>query len=197
MRVGVSENRPWATLPTGGGGGGLEGALAAELARDLGAKIDWVRAPESNLLEALALHELDLVIGGFTNTALRGRQVAMTHAYYTDTVVVGVPTGAPRLRRLAGQPVFIHAVDPAVAAFVRAFGGTPRPIPDLAQASGLVAAPTWQLPSLGMSSGGITLREVDHVLAVPPGENAWRRYVERSVAKRVAGIGEILRTQRP
>jgi polar amino acid transport system substrate-binding protein len=197
MRVGVSENRPWTTLPTGGGGGGLEGALAAELARDLSARIEWVRAPESHLLEALALHELDLVIGGFTNAALRNGRVAITRPFYTDTLVVGAPTGVRPLRRLAGQQVSIRAADPAIAAFVRAFGGVPHPIPDLAQAPGLVAAPSWQLPSLGMSPAGITLREVGHVLAVPPGENAWKTYVERSLAKRVRVIGEILRTQRP
>jgi polar amino acid transport system substrate-binding protein len=197
IRVGVSENRPWTTLPTGGGGGGIEGALAAELARDLGAKIEWVRAPESQLLEALALHELDLVIGGFTDAAPWKGRVAVTRPIYTDTIVVGAPPGAPRQRRLAGRAVAIRAADPVTAAYVRAFGGVPRPMAELGQAPGLVAAPTWQLPSLALAPAGITLREVRHVIATPPGENAWKSYVERSVAKRKAAIGEILRTARP
>lgn len=197
IRVGVSENQPWTTLPTGGGGGGIEGALAAELARDLGAKIEWVRAPESQMLEALALHELDLVIGGFTDAAPWKGRVAVTRPIYTDTIVVGAPPGAPPVQRLNGRAVSIRAADPATAAFVRAFGGVPRPLVELGYAPGLVAAPTWQLPSLGLAPAGLTLREVRHVIATPPGENAWKSYVERSVAKRIPAIGEILRTARP
>jgi polar amino acid transport system substrate-binding protein len=197
MRVGVSENQPWTTLPTGGGAGGLEGALAAELAKDLGAKIEWVRAPESQLLEALSLHELDLVIGGLTDAVAWKGRVALTRPMYTDTVVVGSLPGARRLRRLSGQRVAIRAADPATGAFVRAVGGVPQPMTELGFAPALVAAPTWHLPSLGMAPAGITLREVRHVMATPPGEKAWKRYVERSLAKRTSMIAEILRTVRP
>ncbi len=197
IRVGVSENRPWTTLPSGGGGGGLEGALAAEVARDLGAKVEWVRASESRLLEALALHELDLVIGGLTDATPWRSRVALTRPFYVDTVVIAGPQGAPRMRRLNGQSVAIRAAEPATGALVRASGGTPLPLPDLGHAPGLAAAPTWQLPALGMTPVGITLHEARHVLATPRGENAWRAFVEASVAKRVTVIAEILRTERP
>ncbi len=197
MRVGVVEHRPWTTLPSGGGAGGLEGALAAEVAKDLGAKIAWVRAPESQLLEALALYELDLVIGGLTDaTPWKGR-VALTRSFYTDTIVVGAPAGTPRLRRLTGRTVATAASEPATGAFVRALGGVPQAMSELGQAPGLVAAPTWQLPGLALAPAGVTLREVRHVMATPPRENAWRAFVEQSVAKRVGMIGEILRTARP
>jgi polar amino acid transport system substrate-binding protein len=197
IRVGVSENQPWTTLPAGGGGGGIEGALAAELAKDLGAKIDWVRAPESQLLEALALHELDLVIGGLTDAVPWKGRVAITRPIYTDTIVVAALPGMPLVRRLNGRAVAIRTADPVTGAFVRALGGVPRPVSDLGYAPGLVAAPTWQLPSLGMAPAGITVREVRHVIATPPGEHAWKAYVEQSLAKRVGIMAEILRTTRP
>lgn len=185
-------------MPTGGGAGGLEGALAAELARDLRARIEWVRAPESQLLEALSLHELDLVIGGLTDASPWKQRVAFTRPFYTDTIVVGAPVGAPPLRRrLDGRTVAIRLGEPATGAFVRALGGVARPMPDIGHAAGLVAAPTWQLPSIGYAPVGIMLREARHVMALPPGEKAWRAYVEQSLARRTPMIAEILRTSRP
>ncbi|MDQ3951208.1 MAG: transporter substrate-binding domain-containing protein [Gemmatimonadota bacterium] len=197
MRVGVVENQPWTTLPTGGGAGGLEGALAAELARELGARVEWVRATESQLMEALKLHELDLAIGGLTDVSPWKQHVAFTKPFYTDTIVVGAPIGMTPLRSLRGQAVAVSTRDPAARGYVRKKGGVPRPIADLGQAPGLVAAPTWQLPSLGYSSAGITLHKAHHVMAAPPGENAWLAQIERSLRLRMPVIPEILRTSRP
>ncbi|MDQ3995408.1 MAG: transporter substrate-binding domain-containing protein [Gemmatimonadota bacterium] len=198
LRVGVVENPPWTTWPTGGGAGGIEGALAAEVARDLGAQIEWVRAPESHLLEALSFHELDLVIGGLTDAAPWKSRITFTGPYYTDTVVIAAPPGTVSLRpRLDGRTVAIRLADPAIGAFVRALGGVPQPMPDIGRAIGLVAAPTWQLPRLGYAPAGITLRQTRHVMAVPPGEDAWRAFVEGSLAKRTAIIAGVLRMARP
>jgi polar amino acid transport system substrate-binding protein len=194
----VVENPPWTTLPTGGGAGGIEGALAAEVARDLGARIEWVRAPESHLLEALAFHELDLVIGGLTDAIPWKGRVAFTRPFYTDTIVVGVLPGMPRLpRRLNGRKVAIRLTDPATAAFVRAVGGVPQPLPNIGHTVGLVAAPTWQLPRMGFVPSGITLREARHVMALPPREDAWRAFVEASLGKRTSIIAEVLRMSQP
>jgi polar amino acid transport system substrate-binding protein len=196
MRVGAVEHRPWTTLPSGGGAGGIEGALVAEVARDLGARIEWVRGPESRLLHALELGELDVVIGGLTDANPWSRRVAFTKPIYTDTIVVGgVPRPVP-LRELGGQRVAVLPGDP-VAAYVRRKGGAPWKVPDLGMAPTLVAAPTWQLPSFGYAPTGITLHEARHVIAVAPGDDAWLEAVEQSLAKRRSMIGEVLRVSRP
>jgi len=197
MRVGVFERRPWTTLPTKGGAGGLEGALVAELARELGAKIEWVRATESQLLEALKMRELDLVIGGLTADSPWAQHVAFTKPFYTDTIVVGAPPGTRRLEKLDGQSVSFHAREPVIGGYVRKKGGVPRPVPELGQAQGLLAAPTWQLPSLAVGPAGITLHETHHVIAATPGENAWLMRIEQSIATRKRFVGMILRTSRP
>jgi polar amino acid transport system substrate-binding protein len=195
MRVGVVEARPWTTV-TAGGAGGIEGALIAETARELRARIEWVRAPESQLLRALELGELDVVIGGLTDEDPWKWRVAFTEPMYTDTIVVGGPQQTTRLRELAGHTVAVLPGDPA-AAYVRRKGGVPRTITDLAMAPGLVAAPTWHLPSLGLEPTGITLYKARHVIALAPGDKAWRETVERSLAKRTAFIPEVLRMSRP
>ena len=197
MRVGVVERRPWTTLPAGGGAGGLEGALVAELARELGARIEWVRSTESQLLEALRLRELDIVIGGLTDGSPWARHVAFTKPFYTDTIVVGAPPGTTRLRSLDGRAVAVHAREPELAAYVRKQGGVPQPVSELGRAAGLVAAPTWQLPSLALGPAGITLHEIRHVMAAAPGENAWLMRIEQSIAVRKPAIPSILRTSRP
>jgi polar amino acid transport system substrate-binding protein len=195
MRVGVVDHRPWTTV-TPGGAGGIEGALIAETARELRARIEWVRAPESQLLRALELRELDVVIGGLTDESPWRWRVAFTKPIYTDTIVVGGPEPAASLRELRGQAVAVLPGDPA-AAYVRRKGGVPRTIADLAQAPGLVATPTWQLPSLALRPTEITLYRARHVIAVAPGDDPWREAVERSLAKRTPFIAEVLRVSRP
>jgi polar amino acid transport system substrate-binding protein len=197
MRVGVVEHRPWTTLPTGGGAGGIEGALIAELARELGARIEWVRATESQLLDALELRELDVVIGGLTDALPWKERVAFTRPFYTDTIVVGGPPGLTVRRDLRGQRLVVRASDPALAGYVRKKGGVPVPIPDVGHAVGLVAVATWQLPSLGFASSGIVIHEAKHVMAASPGENAWLVRIEQSISRRKAAIPEILRTSFP
>ena len=197
MRVGVVEHRPWTTVTPRGAAGGLEGALAAELARELSAKVEWVRAAESELFEALELRELDLVIGGFTDASPWKQHVAFTKPFYTDTIVIGAPLGAPRVTSVEGRTVFYRASEPTVAAYVRKKGGVPRAVAELDDATGLVAAATWQLASLALGSTGITLHEEHHVMAAPPGENAWLSRIERSIQARKAAIPEVLRTTRP
>jgi polar amino acid transport system substrate-binding protein len=196
MRVGVVEHPPWTNLPPRGGPWGIEGALVAELARDLGARIEWARGPESQLLRALEVGELDVVIGGLTDANPWKRRVAFTKPMYTDTIVVGGPERSTPLHDLKGQAVAVLPGDPA-AAYVRRKGGVPRTIADLAQAPGLVAAPTWRLPGLAFHPTGVTLYEARHVIAVSPGDDAWRETVEKSLAKRTALIPEVLRTSRP
>lgn len=193
MWVGVVEHRPWTTVTSGGGAGGIEGALVAEVARDLRARIEWVRAPESRLLRALELGELDVVIGGLTDENPWKRRVAFTKPIYTDTIVVGGPERSTPLRELGGQTVAVLPGDPA-AAYVRREGGIPRTIADLGHWPGLVAAPTWLLPSLGFAPSSVSLYKARHVIAVVPGDDVWLASIERSLAKRTPLIAEILRT---
>jgi polar amino acid transport system substrate-binding protein len=196
MRVGVVEHRPWTTLPSGGGAGGVDGVLVAEVARDLGAQIEWVRAPESQLLHALELGELDIVIGGLTDGNPWGERVAFTRPTYTDTIVVGGVGRSEPLGELEGQTVAVLPGHPA-AAYVRRKGGVPRTVAELGMSPGLVAAPTWLLPSLGFLPTGVTLYEAHHVIALTPGDDAWMNAVEGSLEKRRPLIPDVLRGSRP
>src|SRR5919202_2553929 len=102
MRVGIVAEAPWVT-DSAGTGGGIEGKLAAELGRRFGARAEWVRRPEAELLLAISRRELDLVIGGLVDALPWKQKVAFTRPYYTDTIVLAVHPGPPSLSDLDGQ----------------------------------------------------------------------------------------------
>ena len=118
LRVGFVVDTPWVTAAEQGAGG-VEGAIVAELARGLGARVSWTHASETPLLTALHDGDLDLVIAGLTKESPWAAKASFTRPYYVDTTVV---------------------------------------------------------------EGERT--EVPHVVAVPPGENAWQVHVERVLESR-------------
>lgn len=87
LRVGFVVDTPWVT-EAGQGAGGIEGAIAAELARGLGARIAWTHASETPLLTALHDGDLDLVIAGLTKDSPWAAKASFTRAYYVDTTMV-------------------------------------------------------------------------------------------------------------
>jgi polar amino acid transport system substrate-binding protein len=87
LRVGFVVDTPW-VAEAGQGAGGIEGAIATQLARSVGAGIAWRHGSETPLLTALHDGELDLVIAGLTAESPWTAKVAFTKPYYVDTVVV-------------------------------------------------------------------------------------------------------------
>ena len=192
MRVGVVIDTPW-TKDSAGVIGGIEGAMARALAESLGSRIEWIRAPEGELLAALHHRELDLVIGGLRATSPWKQQVALTRPYYADTVSVGGAQNQAPPATLDKLPVSLRQGDPA-AAEVRKKGGVPRFVPQLDSVRGPIAAPTWKLSQLGRRANAtLRLMEDQHVLAAAPGENAFLMRVELMLIARQAEVPTLLR----
>ena len=128
LRVGFVVDTPWVT-ESGKGAGGVEGVIAAELARGLGARIAWTHASETPLLTALHDGDLDLVIAGLTEESPWAAKASFTRPYYVDTITVNSERS-----------------------------------------------------------------EVPHVVAVPPGENAWQVHVERVLESRKDDLAALRHT---
>jgi polar amino acid transport system substrate-binding protein len=144
MRVGISDNPPW-TLVEAGRVDGVESMLVEDLARELGARIEWIHGTENELLDALHRFELDLVIAGLTDDTPWTGKVGLSQAYVETSSLVGVPQDVePVGDDIEGREVAVPLGN-AVAAHVRSEGGTPQPVPDLTAARLLVAAEDWQL----------------------------------------------------
>lgn len=87
LRVGFVVDTPWVTA-VGAGAGGIEGTIAAELARGLGAQISWTHGSETPLLTALHDGDLDLVIAALTKDSPWAAKASFTRPYYVDTTTV-------------------------------------------------------------------------------------------------------------
>ena len=196
MRVGMVVDTPWVT-DSAGGAGGIEGALTRAIAADVHANIAWVHGTEASLLESVRERELDLVIGGFTATSPYSKHVAFTKPYYTDTVQVAGAPGGVAPRSLEHLRVAVRPGDPT-AAQIRHEKGTPLTVADLATTREAVAAPTWRLAQLArVGNPGLELAQQTHVLAVPPGENAWLVRVERLLRDHKGQVPTLLRSTHP
>jgi polar amino acid transport system substrate-binding protein len=88
LRVGFVVDTPWVTAVGPAAVGGLEGAIVAELARGLGARVAWTHGAETPLLTALHDGDLDLVVAGLTKDSPWAAKASFTRPYYVDTAMV-------------------------------------------------------------------------------------------------------------
>jgi len=80
LRVGVVANEPW-VIDRGATVEGLEGELVQRVAASIGARIEWVRMPEFELVRAVHDRRIQLVIGGFDPKVRWAKDVALTRPY--------------------------------------------------------------------------------------------------------------------
>jgi len=84
VRVGVSDNPPW-IIYGGDGVRGVEAGLVAEMAGELGSRIEWVPGAESVVLEKLERREVDLVAAGICDDTPWKDDVALTRPYFVQS----------------------------------------------------------------------------------------------------------------
>jgi len=96
VRVGAAENKPW-TVDRGDRFEGVEGQLVTAIAGTVGARVQWVRMPEFELVDALHRRQLDIVIAGFHDKLPWATEIAFTRPYFTGddgkARVLAVPAG--------------------------------------------------------------------------------------------------------
>lgn len=80
LRAGVSEQRPWVDLD-GSEPSGVEPELLRELAREMGAEIEWVEGTEAALVEKLEHGDLDVVVAGIEKTSPWTKRAEPTKPY--------------------------------------------------------------------------------------------------------------------
>lgn len=179
LRIGVTENAPWVSVPDEGPPAGAEVELANRLAARLHARVEWYPGSESELMAALKDRVLDVVIGGLDDAAPWTELAALTRPYVGMRSVVAAPAGVTVPDDLSGVEVAVRGGTADVAALTAA-GATVRAVAEVTGDERIpVAADEWQLGELGLTASKHELDARNHVWAVPPGENAWQSEVER------------------
>lgn len=109
--VGVSEHPPWTDISDTGEYSGYEVDLIRGFAKHVNAEIEWQQAPESVLAERIKNGEVDVVIGGLTDSSPWSSHMALTRPYADiegEKMVMGTPLGENAFlveleRHLAGE----------------------------------------------------------------------------------------------
>jgi polar amino acid transport system substrate-binding protein len=179
LRVGVTENPPWVTVPDDGPPAGAEVELVQRLAGRLNARVEWYPGAESALMAAVKDRVLDLVVGGLDAEAPWTKEASLTRPYVTMRTLVAAPAGVRVPDDITGVSVAVPAGTAEVAALTSE-GASVAPVPEITGTERTpVVVGEWRLAELHLTASRHELGTADHVWAVPPGENAWQTEVER------------------
>lgn len=190
MRVGVTHAPPWVELG-GSAVDGIEVRLVERLAEDIDATVEWVEGSETELFGALALHELDLVIGGLTAETPWSSEAAVTHPYLTTAAVVAVESSDGMPEDIAGLEVGVET-NTEIAGLLRKTDAEVVEVEAIEDYDGPVAIENFLTDDLDVVDTGVRLSESDHVFALPMGENDWMTTVERFLLERPGEVKRLL-----
>jgi ABC-type amino acid transport substrate-binding protein len=115
LRVGVTHHPPWVTAE-GGRVSGIEAVIVERFAASIGARPRYVVGSESELMEALHAHRVDMVAAGLDMTTPHKKRGALTQSYL-KTTLASAPTGEkpkPKQRVLAvsqGESRLLYTLD--------------------------------------------------------------------------------------
>lgn len=195
LRVGISPSEPWVVLAENEPPAGVEVELVQEFARTLDAEVEWVKGSESDLMEALAGRQLDLVIAGLTRRSVWMNEAALTRPFVTVQSVIGAPdeASAQRLSEdLEGERIAVEANSPEAAKLETDTDAIVVPVSSLGEADGPAAVEDYLLDDLGLVRTDVELDEHEHAMAVSMGENAMLVTLERFLLDREAHARDLL-----
>ena len=174
IRVGFTNAGPW-VYPSATGAQGIEADIVTNFAQTLHAKIDWVEVTEEQLFNALKRGEINILIGGITDKTPWKEEIGLTKPYIETSIVIAQPSAQSSNNQqppIEGQWVAVKkGTDEGY--YVHKKKGKPFYTTQLPAANMLSVGYDWQVQAWNMHNTGIVLKKESHVMAVPPGENAF------------------------
>jgi polar amino acid transport system substrate-binding protein len=177
LSVGVVEAPPWA-FREGDEAAGIEVELVKDFAESIDADVEWYFGTESELFAALHVQEIQLVVGGIDSVGPFSKEAALTHPYVTTQTVVAFPSDDEIPEDIAGVEVAVES-GTEEAGLLEKTDAVPVRVQDLTEASGPLVTENFYLDDLDVVDSGVQLKEVDHVMGAPLGENRFLVELER------------------
>jgi polar amino acid transport system substrate-binding protein len=192
MRVGVIEDPPWVTLESRQPGG-VEPELIRRFATELNAKIEWVEGSESELVEAMRGFQLDILVGGLTRGSPWQKHVALTRPYIDTNIEFAAPPGEEFPDDLEGVEIWVERYSEAAALLQQEEEETEAIyVDDVRQIKGLALLDSYDIDVIGYEGTDHILRDEEHAMAVPSGENAFLIELEHFLLDRGEEVEPLL-----
>jgi polar amino acid transport system substrate-binding protein len=175
MRVGVVHRPPWIDL-SGSAPTGVEVELVERFADEIGTEIEYFEGTESELAEAMRGFQIDLLIGGLTRASDLRRDVALTAPYLDTQIQFAIPPGGELPDDLDGVEVWVEDGSEAASLLQQEeVDATPLHYRRLAEIEGSSPAllHSYDIAAIDYVTTDRILRDDEHAMAVPIGENAF------------------------
>jgi ABC-type amino acid transport substrate-binding protein len=174
IHVGFTNAAPW-VYPSKTGAQGIEAAIVTNFAKTLHSKVEWIEGTEEQLYNALKRREIDILIGGITDKTPWKEEVGITKPYIETSLVIAQPisqTTSNQQPSIEGQWVAVkEGTDEGY--YISKKKARPFYTTQLPASNMLSVGYDWQVQDWKMHNTGIILKKESHVMAVPPGENAF------------------------
>ena len=185
MRVGVIEDPPWVILEDGREPTGVEPELVRRFAEGIDAEIEWVEGTEADLAAAMGGFQLDLLIGGLTRGFPYPKDVALTRPYVDTEIQMAVPPGEELPDERGGVEVYVErSSEPAALLREEEDDAIPVFFDSLDEVDGIALLDTYDIDAIGFERTDYILRDDEHAMAVPLGENAFLVELEKFLLDR-------------
>jgi len=189
LLVGFTNAAPW-VYPSSTGAQGIEAAIVDSFATTLHAKVEWIEGTEEQLYKALRRGEIDILVGGITDKTPWKEEIGLTKPYIETAVVIAQAASQALNNQhpsVEGQPVAVmKGTDEGY--YVRKKKGRPFYTTQLPVSKMFSVGYDWQVQDWKMQNTGIVLKKESHVIAVPPGENAFLLALDKYLFEHKAAI---------
>lgn len=181
VRVGISESSGLATISEAGPTG-VEVELIKGYAQTINSKIEWVKGSQEQIVGLLKEHQVDVAIGGYSKQTAFKKHIGLTRPYKTEKIKVGASDKSKIPDEVEGKEVAVERTSQALVAVVK-HKGIPVKKDSIARTDGLVAGSEEDLVRLGLAVSEYNLGTVEHVIAIPKGENGLLKSIDNYILR--------------
>ncbi|GAA0189217.1 hypothetical protein GCM10009122_49160 [Fulvivirga kasyanovii] len=181
IRVGISES-PGLTIVDDDQPSGTEVELIKGYAQTINSQIEWIEGSQELIVELLKEHEVDVAIGGYSKQTAFKKHIGLTRPYKTERIKVGATDKSKIPDEIEGKEIVVEKASHALVAVVK-HKGIPIWKDRVIQTDGLVAGSEEDLISQGLFVSEYNLGTVEHVIAIPKGENGLLKSIENYILR--------------